>query len=426
MTGITAGSPGLVLPRHSLGVGDRFGRQGRAQLAALMQARALGVDLTPVWNKSHREHQIIGTHPDSVRAEADAAVAALGWSGPYFVDADHITRSTVDAFIASSDFFTIDVADFVGRAAPEDEIDAFVARHRRLGDGLRIPGIDPPPSVSSHEIGAIARKYLAAIREAGAIYRHIEAARGRGRFITEISIDETDAPQTPMELLVILAAIADEQVPVQTIAPKFTGRFNKGVDYAGDPAQFEREFIDDLAVVAFAVREFSLPATLKLSVHSGSDKFSIYRPIGRVIHAHDAGLHLKTAGTTWLAEVEGLALAGGGALALAQEIYAQAYARVDELCRPYAAVIGIDRARLPKPETVRAWSGMAYAAALRHDQANPAYNPHVRQLLHVAFKVAAEMGATYLQAVDDCASVIGPLVTENLVERHIRPVFGRP
>lgn len=426
MTGSTAGSPGLVLPRHSLGVGDRFGRQGAAQLAAFAQARALGVDLTPVWNKSHREHQIIGTHPDSVRAEADAAVRALGWSGAYFVDADHITSSTVDAFIASSDFFTIDVADFVGRAAPEDQIEAFVARHRRLGHGLRIPGVDPPPRVLSHEIAAIARKYLAAIREAGAIYRHIEAARGRGRFITEISIDETDAPQTPIELLVILAAIADEQVPVQTIAPKFTGRFNKGVDYAGDPAQFEREFNHDLAVVAFAVREFGLPATLKLSVHSGSDKFSIYRSMARAIHAHDAGLHLKTAGTTWLAEVEGLATAGGDALAVAREIYAQAYTRVEELCRPYAAVIDIDRARLPEPAAVRAWSGAAYAAALRHDPASPAYNPHVRQLLHVAFKVAAEMGPAYLQAVDDCASVISPLVTENLVERHIRPVFGRP
>lgn len=414
----------MILPRYSMGIGDRFGRRGRAQLAAFVEGRALGVDLVPVWNKSHREHRITKTHPDSVRAEADAAVEALGWTGPYHVDADHITLETVDAFIASSDFFTIDVADFVGRAAPEPEIRDFVERHR--GIALRgIPGIERAEPTAPDEIAHIGRMYLSAIRQAGTIYRRIEAAKGRERFITEISIDETDRPQTSLELLLILAAIADEGIPAQTIAPKFPGRFNKGVDYTGDITRFEREFNEDLAVVAFAVREFGLPATLKLSVHSGSDKFSIYAPIARAIRTHDAGVHLKTAGTTWLAEVEGLALAGGEALRLAQDLYAQAYERIEELCAPYAAVIAIDRARLPAPEVVRHWSSAEYAAALRHDQTNPAYNPHLRQLLHVAFKIAAEMGPAFLRALDACADVIDPLVTENLLERHIKPVFGR-
>jgi hypothetical protein len=412
----------MILSRYSMGIGDRFGRRGRAQLAAFVESRALGVDLTPVWNKSHREHHIIQTHPDGVRAAADAAVRTLGWTGAYHVDADHITMKTVDAFIAASDFFTIDVADVVGRSAPEADIGEFVDRHRR--DAAQgIPGIDRAGSISARDIAHIARMYLLAIREAGAIYRHIEAAKGRGRFLTEISIDETDRPQTPVELLLILAAIADEGIPAQTIAPKFTGRFNKGVDYAGDIAQFDREFNEDLAVVAFAVQEFGLPATLKLSIHSGSDKFSIYEPIARAIRTHDAGLHIKTAGTTWLAEVEGLALAGGDALSLAQDLYAAAYGRIDELCAPYAAVIDIDRMRLPAPEVVRHWSSAEFVAALRHDQSNPAYNPHVRQLLHVAFKVAAEMGTPYLQALDACTDVIDPLVTENLLERHIKPIF---
>ena len=73
-------------------------------------------------------------------------------------------------------------------------------------------------------------------------------------------MDETDAPQTPVELLVILAAIADEGIPIQTIAPKFTGRFNKGVDYVGDLDKFAEEFSDDLAVLAFAVRQYGLPS----------------------------------------------------------------------------------------------------------------------------------------------------------------------
>jgi hypothetical protein len=413
----------MVLSKYSLGIGDRFARQGVPQLTALVRAKALGMDVVPVWNKSNREHLIVHTHPDSVRAEGDAAVKALGWQGPYHVDADHIGLKTVDAFIAGSDFFTLDVADFTGQAAPEVDIQGFVARQRRYATTLKIPGIDVALTISEKDIADIAKKYLLAVKEAGAIYRHVEAAKGRDQFITEVSIDETDKPQTPIELFFILAAVADQKIPAQTIAPKFTGRFNKGVDYVGDVAQFEKEFNEDLAVIAFAVKEFGLPANLKLSVHSGSDKFSIYGPMARALRKHGAGLHLKTAGTTWLEEVAGLATAGGDGLKLAQEIYEKAYARIDDLCKPYAAVIDIDRTKLPDPETVRRWSASEFAAALRHDQKNPAYNRHLRQLIHVGFKVAAEMGPVYYQALEKNATVIGRLVTENLLEKHIKPVF---
>ncbi len=145
-------------------------------------------------------------------------------------------------------------------------------------------------------------------------------------------MDETDAPQTPPELLVILAAIADEKIPVQTIAPKFTGRFNKGVDYVGDVAQFAKEFNDDLAVIAFAVGKYDLPRNLKLSVHSGSDKFSIYAPIRQALARFHAGVHVKTAGTNWLEEVIGLAEAGGEGLGLAKEIYAKALEKREARC----------------------------------------------------------------------------------------------
>jgi hypothetical protein len=413
----------MILSKYSMGIGDRFARQGQAQLRAVMEAKKLGVEVIPVWNKSNREHLIVHTHPDSVRAEADAAVKVLGWTGPYHVDADHIGLKTVDNFVKGSDFFTLDVADFTGQPAPEAEVQAFVARHGKYAPTLKIPGIDRALSISTQEIAEIARKYLLAVKEAGAIYRHVEAAKGKGTFITEVSIDETDKPQTPVELFFILAAVADQKIPAQTIAPKFTGRFNKGVDYVGDVVQFEKEFNEDLCVLAFAVKEFGLPANLKLSVHSGSDKFSIYGPIARAIKKHNAGLHLKTAGTTWLEEVAGLALSGGEGLKMAQDIYAKAYARADELCKPYAAVIDIDRAKLPDPTAVRGWSGAQYAAALRHDQQNPAYNVSLRQLVHVGFKVAAEMGDVYYQALETHAGTIGRLVTENLLEKHIKRVF---
>src|SRR5262249_44936687 len=158
------------------------------------------------------------------------------------------------------------------------------------------------------------------------------------------------------ELLVILAALADEGIPAQTIAPKFTGRFNKGVDYQGDLHQFERELRADLAIIAYAIQQYRLPESLKLSIHSGSDKFSIYAPLRRAIKDFKTGLHVKTAGTTWLEELIGLAEGGGEGLALAKEIYSEALSHLEDLCAPYASVIDIDPEELPPSETIQRWS----------------------------------------------------------------------
>ena len=236
-------------------------------------------------------------------------------------------------------------------------------------------------------------------------------------------MDETDAPQTPVDMFFILAAIAQQSIPAQTIAPKFTGRFNKGVDYVGDLDQFTREFEQDLAVIQYAIQEFSLPTNLKLSVHSGSDKFSIYRPIKNAIRKFDAGLHIKTAGTTWLEELIGLALAGGDGLELAKEIYHNAHARYDELAAPYATVIDINKADLPSPDHVDTWDGAHYAGTLRHDQSSRTYNPNFRQLLHVGYKVAAEMGDRYLGALEKHENIVAKNVSENIFKRHLKPLF---
>jgi hypothetical protein len=264
---------------------------------------------------------------------------------------------------------------------------------------------------------------LLAVQDAGKIYRHIAGAKGEASFITEVSMDETDSPQTPPELLIILAALADEKIPLQTIAPKFTGRFNKGVDYVGDVKQFEQEFNEDLAVIAFAIQKYGLPPSLKLSVHSGSDKFSIYEPMRKALKKFNAGVHIKTAGTTWLEELIGLAEAGGDGLEIAKEIYAYAIERVDEFCAPYASVIDIDKARLPTAAEVNGWTPKQFTDALRHDQKNPAFNPSFRQLLHVSFKVAAKKGSRYLNALQKHEAVIARNVTENLFERHMKPLL---
>ena len=413
----------LTLGKFSLGVGDRFAHQAKAQLQACIMASAKGADVIPVWNKSYREHAIIGSKPESARRAADSAVRELAWAGPYHTDADHINLNTVGGFLNWCDFYTIDVAEAIGHGADPAAAQAFAARHPELAGRIEISGIDQPFETTRDTIAAIAVKYLSAVKQAGEIYRRIEAAKGAGNFIAEVSMDETDRPQTPPELLVILAAIADEAIPIQTIAPKFTGRFNKGVDYAGNVAQFEKEFHDDIAVVAFAIDRYGLPGNLKLSVHSGSDKFSIYTPIRRALRHFKAGVHVKTAGTTWLEELIGLAEAGGDGLALAKEVYAEAYGHREELCGPYAAVIDIDPDRLPAPSAVNSWTSEQYVNALRHEQSCPEFNPSVRQLLHVGYKVAAKMGDRYLAMLSDCEEPIAKNVTRNLFERHIQPLF---
>ncbi len=398
----------LKIEKFTFGVGDRFAHQAKAQLRAFEMAAERGVEITPVWNKSNREHLIVGSEPSSVTAAAKEAVKASGWSKPWHVDADHINLDTVDRFIQPSDFYTLDVAHFIGQPAPKSDVEAFVARH---------------PELDAQVVAGVASKYLAAVQQAGKIYRYIAEKKGADHFITEVSMDETDSPQTPPELLIILAAIADENIPVQTIAPKFTGRFNKGVDYVGDVAQFEREFTEDLEVIALAVKDYGLPETLKLSVHSGSDKFSIYAPIRAAIRRTGAGLHLKTAGTTWLEELIGLAEAGPDGLALAKEVYSDAFDHKIELCEPYASVIDIDYGALPSPGEVQKWTAEDYTGALRHVQSNPAFNPNVRQLLHVGYKVAAKMGDRYLGMLRQSEAAIARNVTENIFDRHIKPLF---
>ena len=414
-----------TLATYSMGIGDRFGRQGRAQLEAFrLLAANEGVTVSPVWNKSNREHAIIGTSPDAVRTEADAAVRDAQWTHPYHVDADHISLKNVDPFIASSDFFTLDVADYIGETIGESDIYGFISRHEDLIGTHEIEGLPQPVTLTRPQLAECLRGTLFAVRQAGRLYRHIVEVKGTDDFITEVSMDETPLPQTPDMLLVILAAIAEEGIPAQTIAPKFTGRFNKGVDYVGDPETFGREFDADVCVVREAVRRFGLPATLKLSVHSGSDKFSLYPHIARSLKAHNAGVHIKTAGTTWLEEVIGLAKAGGEGLSVAKEIYRLALPHFDELCAPYATVIDVQPQRLPPFEEVGSWNGGRFAATLKHVPTDTQFNSDFRQFIHVAYKVAAELGDRYLDALTANEAVVARHVTENLYERHLKPIFA--
>src|SRR5215475_9037816 len=142
----------LKLGKYSLGVGDRFGRQGKAQLRACVQAAERGIDVIPVWNKSNREHLIIGSEPAETRKAADAAVRALHWQKPYHVDADHIRLETVDRFLPWSDFFTIDVADWIGKPAKAEVSRAFVSRHTEMIRRVALPEVDEIFQITASEL----------------------------------------------------------------------------------------------------------------------------------------------------------------------------------------------------------------------------------------------------------------------------------
>jgi hypothetical protein len=413
----------MDIEKFSFGTGDRFGKEGDAQLAAIMEINAAGIPVVPVWNKSNREHTIIGSLPADVLDEAIHSVKSCKYAGSYYTDADHINLDTVDKFIPTSNFFTIDVAHFIGMKPEPETIEEFVSRYRKYSAGLAVPGISGKLQVTDSFLKNLAGNYLVALDEVAKIYQRISDLKGSEKFVAEVSVDEAEIVQGPLELFFILAELKYKGVNVQTIAPKFSGLFAKGVDYIGNAKGFALEFERDVAILKYAVDELGLAPNLKLSVHSGSDKFSIYPFIKSAITKFDSGIHVKTAGTTWLEEVTGLAEAGADGLEIAKEIYSRSFGRFDELTGPYATVLNIDKALLPRVEEVKNWSSMHFADSLTHDQKCKLYNPHFRQLIHVGYKIAAEMGQPFLSALDSHHEIIAARVKHNLLEKHLKKLF---
>ncbi len=413
----------MKIEKITFGTGDRFSKEGDAQLRAIREINELGVKVIPVWNKSYREHKIVKTTQKSVMQEAKNAVMKANWIDRYYVDADHIGMETVDEFMDYSDFFTIDVAHFIGKPADTAERKKFVERNNKYLGKLSIPEIDEEFNISKEFLAGIADKYLIAIQEVTKIYNHIVSKKGKDNFIAEVSMDETDSAQTPIDLFFILAELKHMGVEVQTIAPKFTGLFAKGIDYIGNLTQFTKEFEQDVAVILFAISTLGLPESLKLSVHSGSDKFSLYPVIKSALKKFDTGIHVKTAGTTWLEEVIGLARAGNMGLEIAKQIYTKAMARYDELTGPYVTVLSINLKNLPDIEVANSWNSEQFVKALTHDQNCGEYNADFRQLIHVGYKIAVEMGDTFVSALDKYQEIIAEQVRYNLLERHLKPLF---
>ena len=411
-----------TLGKYSIGVGDRFAHQAKPQLKAVMIALESGCKVTPVWNKSYREHEIIGSQSIETRKAVDRAVKELNWDRPYFLDADHVSLGNVDFFIDTCNFYTIDVAEFIGLPIEANYQEDFFDKNKKFLGKLEIPGISPL-KITSELIRSVASKYLYAVHQAKKIFDHIKSRLNGKDFVIEISMDETDKPQTPDELLFILSAISELDIPATTIAPKFSGRFNKGVEYVGDLNLFKKEFEENVAIIQFVKKELGLSEDLKLSVHSGSDKFSIYPLMSKIIRKYNSGLHLKTAGTSWLEELIGLAESEGKGLDIAKHIYSESYKHYNELCEPYLTVIDIDKSKLPTPSEVNGWKGDKFSNTLRHNRKHPEYNLNFRQLLHVGYKIAAKLDTKYLDLLKKNEGVISKNVTDNIYYRHLEPLF---
>ncbi len=403
------------IARFSFGMGDRFGREGKVQLRAIQEINRLGFPVIPVWNKSNREHELTGTTQEAVRREAEEAVRANNWSDKFYVDADHITMANVEKFIDFSDFFTIDVAGSIGKPADQAIRKDYLRRTVRPS----IQGFEE--QLGNYDLAIFADRYLNAIQEIKRLHDFIVGRRPGS--IIEISMDEVASAQSPLDLYFLLKELKYLDIEPHTLAPKFTGLFPKGVDYEGDTEEFANELEEDIRILKIAEDQMEFSHAIKLSIHSGSDKFSIYPAIRDLCRKYGSGIHVKTAGTTWLEEVIGLSRGGGDGLRIAKEIYAQGMSRFSELAAPYESVLHIDTSKLPPPKEVMTWNSAHLAKTLIHEKTCSDYNPHFRQLIHISYKIAAEMGLEFMDALEHYREPIEEQVYVNLFNRHLQKLF---
>ncbi len=300
-------APGPLGRGTSAGLGDRLGS------ATVGHARAVrGTGITPVFaQQSIREMTRTGRSPDDVMLDATWGVFVAGWREPWGADADHLkTTDDADACMAAGFvMYTIDPGDHVDDAAAGDPAEVLKEKLGRLPwDALETTLEDCRAchagsssgsglSATEEDFARAAVKYGRAVAHAAAVARHIAARMAGGPFEIEISVDETATPTTPFEHRFVAAELARLGVTVDSLAVRFVGEFEKGVDYKGDLDVFRRETQAHAAVA----REFG---GYKLSVHSGSDKFSVY-PV--LAEAARGAVHLKTAGTSYLEAVRAVA-----------------------------------------------------------------------------------------------------------------------
>ena len=337
--------PRLLGLRTSAGMGDRL---GLATLGHVRAVRAAGGKIAPIFaQQSIREMTRTGRTPQQVMDDATWGVFTEGWQDGFGADADHLkTPADIDTCLAAGfTFFTVDPGAHVD-TLPET---ASLSELRKLAEMLP-DYLQPRASGLMRRIFDIegrslhfdesillkaAVKYGRAVAHVAIMYQHLEKSTGARPFELEVSVDETYQPTSHAEHLYIASELKRLGVKWVSLAPRYVGRFEKGVDYIGDLATFEADFAGHAAIA----RQFG---PYKLSLHSGSDKFSIYPIAGRL----SRGLvHLKTAGTSYLEALRTIAALNAD---LFREIYAFARQRYETDRASYHVSAELGRAPLPE------------------------------------------------------------------------------
>jgi hypothetical protein len=410
--------------KTSAGFGDRLGLATPGHVRALCGlaggARSIGAVFA---QQSVRENARTGRTPREVLDDAMWGVFREGWRGPWGADADHLkTPADVDAFGAAGyTFFTIDpgvhVNDDAGglsaaglqakvRDLPWDELEDTFGdlEGRYLSEPIDLEG--SALTIDTEQLWRAAVKYGRAVAHTVAMYRHIASVLGERAFELEVSVDETSSPTTVAEHVYIARELKRLQVRWVSLAPRFVGRFEKGVDYIGDLGAFSVEFARH-AAVSRALGPY------KLSLHSGSDKFSVYPIAARLTDGssmHLAGplLHVKTAGTSYLEALRATARMDPELfreiLALARERY-----EIDRATYHVSAAL----ARVPDGDTL---SDGDLPLLLEEFNA--------RQVLHVTFgSVLDRLGERLRETVRKNEEVYA-CVLETHFRRHLTPLLA--
>jgi tagaturonate epimerase len=381
-------STGLPTPlglEKSFGFGDRLGLATPGHLAAVRR-----FDFAPIFaQQSIREMERTQRTPQQVIKAAATALAPRGYSSAWGADADHLKLPEhVDLTAAAGFcFFTIDPSAYVGQGTLTPELESLYLKHTFDVPDLGLIKFE------RDSLHAAAVKYSRALEHVSLMGHHIARTMGSSPFEIEVSVDETDEPTSAREHLFIGLELRRLGVPrVVSVAPRFVGEFEKGVDYKGDLKKFEAALRDHVAIARHC-------GPYKISVHSGSDKFTAYPVIGRVCGKL---LHVKTAGTSYLEALRVVARTAPGL-----------FGKIIEFCRS-------------RFETDRASYNISTTTA--HVAALPKYSGPKeetvfldevagRQLLHVTFGSVlthAEFKPRIVETLERHASL-----HEELLDRHL-------
>lgn len=341
-------NPGLLGLTTSAGMGDRIGLATPGHVRAL---RAVGENIAPIFaQQSIREMQRTGRTAQEVMDDATWGIFQEGWQGGMGADADHLkTPADIDACLAAGyTFFTIDPGEYVDNRAETAslselrELAELLPRETRVeacglsGQTIEIEHLKL--RFDEHTLLKAAVKYGAAVAHVAAMYRHLDQASAGRPFELEVSVDETAQPTTHAEHAYVASELKRLGVQWVSLAPRYIGRFEKGVDYIGDLDAFAADFAGHASIA----RAFG---PYKLSLHSGSDKFSVY---GIAARAARGLVHLKTAGTSYL---EALRVTAATDPALFREILQFAIDRYETDKASYHVSATLDK--VPRPEELQ-------------------------------------------------------------------------